>query len=66
MYPLSIARLFGFTSFSTTISTTYTCTVITTDNALRSVFVVYRYRERERERVRERERAVNKKKTPIV
>ena len=45
-------------AFVTTISTTYTCTVITTHNALRSVFVVYRHteRERERERVRERER----------
>ena len=43
-------------AFVTTISTTYTCTVITTLNALRSVFVVYRHREGVRERERERER----------
>ena len=46
----------GLPAFVTTISTTYTRTVITTHNALRSVFVVYRYREREIEREREKER----------
>ena len=43
-------------AFVTTISSTYTCSVITTHNALRSVFVVYRHSERESERERERER----------
>ena len=54
-------------AFATTISTTYTCTVITTHNALRSVFVVYRHRERvrEREREREREQLIKKNKHPL-